>query len=115
MHCYQNNRVAGKKKSIQTGWMMFLLSQVLCVVSNSILSIISAVGNPEEVPPRAFAFAALIAKTAAFINPIIFFFCEENIWNPPFTATRCVVVLFGCLIFCGLIKPLCFIIVAYIT
>ena len=79
----------------------------------AILSIISAVGNPEQVPPLAFTIAAVIAKTAAFINPIICFFCQENIWNLPFTAIRCVVVLFGCLIFCGLtIKPLCFIIMA---
>ena len=97
-------RVGAKKKSIQTGWMMFLAT--FCVwFPYTILSIISAVGNPEEVPPLAFAIAALIAKTSSFIKPIICFFWysayRENVkkilgihrprqYNiyPPSTATR---------------------------
>jgi len=61
-------RVAAKKKS-----MMFLATVCVCF-PYAILSIISAVGKPEEVPALAFAIAALIAKTSSFINPIICFF-----------------------------------------
>jgi len=70
-------RVAAKKKSIQTGWMMFLAtfrSTFLVCFPYAILSILSAVGNPEEAPALAFASAALMAKTSSFINPIICFF-----------------------------------------
>lgn len=34
----------------------------------------AAVGNPKDISLLAFAIAALIAKTSAFINPIICFF-----------------------------------------
>ena len=67
------HRVAARKKSTQTGWMMFLAT--FCVwIPYAALSIMSAVRNPEEISPLAFAIAALIAKTSAFINPIICFF-----------------------------------------
>ena len=70
---FTKHRVASRKKSVQTGLMMFFAT--FCVwIPYAIISIMSAVGNPGETSPLAFAIAALIAKTSAFINPIICFF-----------------------------------------
>ena len=70
---FTKHRVAARKKSMQTGIMMFLATFFVWI-PYAVLSIMSAVGNSEETSPLAFAIAALIAKTSAFINPIICFF-----------------------------------------
>ena len=65
--------VVARKKSMRTGLMMFLAT--FCVwIPYSVLSIMSAVGNLEDISSLAFAVVAMIAKTSAFINPIICFF-----------------------------------------
>lgn len=66
-------RVVARRKSMQTGLMMFI--STFCVwIPYAVLSIMAAVGNPKDISLLAFAIAALIAKTSAFINPIICFF-----------------------------------------
>ena len=66
-------RVVARRKSMQTGLMMFV--STFCVwIPYAVLSIMAAVGNPKDISLLAFAIAALIAKTSAFINPIICFF-----------------------------------------
>lgn len=70
---FTKHRVVARRKSMQTGLMMFI--STFCVwIPYAVLSIMAAVGNPKDISLPAFAIAALIAKTSAFINPIICFF-----------------------------------------
>lgn len=71
------DRVAAKNKSMRTGLIMFVATFFVWI-PYAVVSIMSAVGNPDKIPPLAFAIPALIAKTSAFINPIVCFFWYEK-------------------------------------
>ncbi len=71
------DRVSAKKKSMRTGLIMFVATFFVWI-PYAVVSMMSAVGNPDEIPPLAFVIPALIAKTSAFINPIVCFFWYEK-------------------------------------
>lgn len=71
------DRMAAKEKSMRTGVIMFVAT-FIAWMPYAVVSIMSAVGNPDKIPPLAFAIPALMTKTSAFINPMFSFFWYEK-------------------------------------